>query len=368
MTRRERVEAVLSGEIPDCVPFAPNIGQWFGYHKAHDSLPDELSACRDVVDAMIAMDCDIFSRQCGAGMDIVCPDYPIAESPDAGNPDVTHYTQQTPVGGLTCITEFDRLAWTTFARKPWWSNWQEYSIVRHIIEHSQAVFDESKWQESQNRLGSHGIAMVNSAKSPLRYIIQLAGPENGLIWAMTHEREILELCDIYTDLALEGFRQVADCPDVVVAIAMDNLDTAFYPPYIIEKFMRRFFQTAADIMHGAGKYFYIHGCGQTKANLPILAQMKIDGIEGITHPPLGDVEYHQVQRQCWDGFIVHGGMSCIEQEFKQKAQVVDYCRNLFERMRPFKRFVFSSSCQTSPLTPYENLLTFRDCCRQFGRS
>ena len=30
-------------------------------------------------------------------------------------------------------------------------------------------------------------------------------------------------------------------------------------------------------------------------------------------------------------------------------------------------FVFASSCNTSPLTPWRNLLAFRDAAREYGR-
>ena len=62
MTSRERLLAVLQGQIPDRIPFAPNIWQWFEYHKLHDQLPVELRQCRHQLDAMKVLGVDIFSR------------------------------------------------------------------------------------------------------------------------------------------------------------------------------------------------------------------------------------------------------------------------------------------------------------------
>ena len=36
MNSKERVLTVLKGGVPDRVPFAPNIGQWFSYHSLGD--------------------------------------------------------------------------------------------------------------------------------------------------------------------------------------------------------------------------------------------------------------------------------------------------------------------------------------------
>jgi len=44
-----------------------------------------------------------------------------------------------------------------------------------------------------------------------------------------------------------------------------------------------------------------------------------------------------------------------------------YVRELFASLGDKRRFVFASSCNTSPRTPYENLLAFRDACWKYGR-
>ncbi len=65
MTGKERVQAVLQGEVPDQVPFAPNIGQWFSHRKHTGTLPTELEGCENELDAMIRLHCDIFCRRFG---------------------------------------------------------------------------------------------------------------------------------------------------------------------------------------------------------------------------------------------------------------------------------------------------------------
>ena len=70
-----------------------------------------------------------------------------------------------------------------------------------------------------------------------------------------------------------------------------------------------------------------------------------------------------------DRLIVCGGMAAPEQELTGPgaAQELDaYVRALFASLGDRRRFVFASSCNTSPRTPYENLVAFRDACWKYG--
>ena len=49
--------------MPDRVQFVPNIGQWFNHRKYTGTLPAQLEGCEDELDAMIRLECDVFSRR-----------------------------------------------------------------------------------------------------------------------------------------------------------------------------------------------------------------------------------------------------------------------------------------------------------------
>ncbi len=43
MNGRERILAALHGDLPDRVPFAPNIYQWFYIKQRQGTLPEEVA-------------------------------------------------------------------------------------------------------------------------------------------------------------------------------------------------------------------------------------------------------------------------------------------------------------------------------------
>ena len=65
-----------------------------------------------------------------------------------------------------------------------------------------------------------------------------------------------------------------------------------------------------------------------------------------------------------------GGMAAPEQELQtaDAAERIDsYVRDTFASMGDKRRFLFGSSCNASPRTPYENLLAFRGAAWKYGR-
>jgi uroporphyrinogen-III decarboxylase len=127
----------------------------------------------------------------------------------------------------------------------------------------------------------------------------------------------------------------------------------------------QFFSTAAEIVHRHGKHLMVHACGRSKAILPLVGEARIDALEGVTPPPMGDVR----QMTGYDGFMLHGGMDGPHQQLTENAESLlhAYVRDLFASLPDRRHFIFASSFNTSPRSPWRNLLAFRDAAREYGR-
>jgi uroporphyrinogen-III decarboxylase len=178
------------------------------------------------------------------------------------------------------------------------------------------------------------------------------------------------LARIHQEKVLAMLESVVDNADADLFIATDNLDAMFYPPYFYKDYCHDFFARAAEIIHSRDKFLMVHACGRNRVLLPLVGQARIDALEGVTPPPMGDVQLHEVRELTgYDNFTVNGGMSATQQELTQEAEtrIHDYTRTLFESMGDKRHFIFASSCNTSPLTPWENLLHFRNAALEYGR-
>ena len=105
--------------------------------------------------------------------------------------------------------------------------------------------------------------------------------------------------------------------------------------------------------------------------MTLVGKSGIDCLEGLTPPPLGDVPLHQARSMTGnENFTVNGGMDTPHLELREAAEagIHHYTRELFASMGDKRHFVFASSCSTPAITPWQNLISFRDAAREYGRT
>jgi hypothetical protein len=387
MTGKERILAAFRSQQPDYVPFSPNIYQWFYYHRYNGSLPPDLAGAEHPFDVLRYLGADILARW--DTQRATRPVYAEGEytevyggDTDRDQPLVTafnvypphsnerHRQFVTPYGTLTQAWTFIPTTGADFESKHWWTSWDEYDAVRFILEATEYIFDPDEFQLWVERVGEDGVVMLNVTQSPLKTLHWLAGAQNATYFIMDHPDQMGALAKIHEEKALAFLEQVVDHPEAQVFISHDNLDAMFYPPYYYQDYCHDFFAQAGEIIHSRGKVLVVHACGRNKALLPLVGVSKIDCLEGITPPPLGDVHLGDVRELVrYESFTVNGGMDTSHQEITQvaEARLHAYTRALFESMGDKRHFIYASSCNTSPLTRCQNLVTLRDAARECGQ-
>ena len=216
----------------------------------------------------------------------------------------------------------------------------------------------------------NGTLIFQLLPSPLKQFHWLAGQVNASYFITDHPEEMQELAGIYQRHWLAFVEEVADLPDVWIYEVVDNLDSLFYPPGWFQQFCVPAFRKAADILHARGKYLFVHACGRLKNLAPLFLDAGLDCVEGQAPPPLGDWPLHEA-RVLSEKLIVCGGMAAPEQERggpDAAARIDAYVAGLFATMGDKRRFIFASSCNTSPRTPYANLVAFRDAAWKYGKT
>ena len=387
MTSKERILAAFHGEQPDMVPFSPNIYYWFYNRVAREDLPAEIAGARHPFDALRFLGADILARWDTqyATREV----YTEGEFSDEftgesrfSHPMVTAFNIYpphnsvrrrklvTPHGTLTHTWTLTEESGADFESEFWWKDWDQYEAVRFLLETREYVFDEAEFQSWVDRLGDDGVMMVHLTQSSLKTFHWLAGAENATLFLIDHPEEMKALALIHDEKALALLEKVVDHPDARIFITLDNLDSAFCPPYFYKDYCDSFYSKAAEIVHSRGKIFAVHSCGQNKALMSLAGRSKVDCLEGLTPPPMGDVELGEARRMSgYENFTVNGGMDASRMEITEdaEAKLHAYTRELFTSMGDKRHFIYASSCATSAITPWENLKYCRDAAREWGR-
>jgi len=372
MNSRQRIMTVLQGGIPDRVPFAPNIWQWFEYQKLHSLLPPELAGCKTQLEVMKILGVDIFSRNLitdirkywiGGHMNMDYWDVAVEEHREGPRKKVIYHTTQ---GDISEVFFFDEQGCTLVQEEYLFKDFdREYPAWKALFEDQQFVFDWDSYRKLDQEVGGDGIVMVGEVTCPLKQLHILARADNTVYLLYDHEKEMMELMDIYAEKALDLIKEVVS-RGVKVVLTMDNLDSFFYTPDYFTRYCADFYSRASSICHDKGAWFFSHACGRQKDILPQVVACGIDGLEGIAFPPLGDVELWEA-RKAGEKFIVEGGLSAVELEGQVTRQDAEkYIKNLFNRMRPLARFILSMSCNTSILASWDTLRYYRDAWLKYG--
>ncbi|MEA3334868.1 MAG: uroporphyrinogen decarboxylase family protein [Chloroflexota bacterium] len=387
MNGRERILAAFHGRQPDFVPFAPNIYQWFFVNHRQGTLPVEVADAMHPFDVLRQLGADILARWDAQGLTrAVYSDGEFTEEwsgeTEWNQPMVTAFntypprctecrrTFRSPHGTLTNRWFFSDQAVADFETDHWWTSWDQYEAIRFMLEARDYVFDADKFDILVEQVADDGVFMVNLTEVPLKTLHWLAGAQNATYFLIDHPAEMQVLAQIQKEKVLDLLERIVDHPSAEIFITHDNLDTAFFPPYFYKTYCQDFFTEVAEIVHSRGKIFVSHACGRSRKLLPLVGQSRIDCLEGITPPPAGDVQLGEVREMVgYDNFTVNGGMDAARQEIGQDAeeQLHAYTSDLFESMGDKRHFIYASSCNTSPLTPWRNLMFLRDAARAYGQ-
>jgi len=387
MTGRDRILAAFRGETPDTVPFCPNLHQWFYYHKITGALPAELEGASHPFDALRFLGADILARwdtqratrERYSGV-VVHEEYagdshfdePVVTAFNAYPPRKSrrHREFVTPHGVLRETWVLSEEAGADFISEYRWKEWSEYEAVRFLLEATDYEFEREEFRQWLARVGDDGVLMVHLTQSPLKTFHWLCGAENASLFIADHPGEMRELAAVHEAKALGFLERIVDLPEAEVLISLDNLDSAFCPPWFYAEYCDSFFSRAAEVIHRRGKIFVVHACGHNRALLPLVGRSSVDCLEGLTPPPTGNVELGQArQLSGYARFTVNGGIdtSNLEARPGAEAHIHAYTRQLFDAMGDKRHFIFGSSCSTPAVAPWENLVYFRDAARAYGR-
>ncbi|MFC1544965.1 uroporphyrinogen decarboxylase family protein, partial [Gemmatimonadota bacterium] len=366
MTPQQNILAVLECRRPERAVFAPNIWQWFEYHKLHGKLHPEIDDCRTQLEVLRRLGADVFSRNLltpvrtqwiGGHSTVRYRDVEVSETEDGEYRTVTYKTSRGELRekfrfeheGCTLIQ--DEFLFKDFAT--------EYPAWKALFEDRELVFDRRSFLELESEVADSGVVMVGETTCPLKQLHMAARADNAIYLLFDHEAEMTELMEIYAAGALKLIGEVVAAGARAVC-SMDNLDSLFYSPEMFDKYCADFYRRAADICHAGGAVFFSHACGRQREIMSRVIACGLDGLEGIAFPPLGDIELHEA-RAAGERFIAEGGLSAVQLEGEITQQQADsYVKTLFEKLRPFERFVFSMSCNTSILTSWDTLRRYRD--------
>lgn len=365
MTKKENLRAVLRGEHGQRVPFSINFAQWFECHRDRGTLPQELQG-KTYLEAMKALDCDIFSRNIDGGFRIrhsaIQPRITVTEG-SLGKMTATEF--DTPYGTLRQLDQFQNEQYTSHTEEYPVKDWAtDGKAAMYLLEQREYEWDEDAFTRTYEEVGDDGIINIPFHCTPLKQLHLDFGLVGTCYFLMDEPDAAKAYCDIYWQKLWPSFQRMADDPRVESVILMDNVDTPFYPPDVALKYWAPYVRQLVELMSSHGKFTWVHACGKLHGLRDVFAGTGLTGLEGVAHPPLGDFSPEEA-KAVHPRFIFNGGFSAAEQGMKSDNEVRAFYREYFGRTQR-DRFIFSSSCNTAITTSADRIKLVRDLVREWG--
>jgi hypothetical protein len=378
MTGRDALQKILNREDPGRFVYAPNYWQWFTHRQNHNTLPADLKKCESQLECINHMGLDVFSRNIYSnpyeywfgglhnkifdGVDVS------RESVPRGADTITTVKYKMPGGVLEerfrYIHQESTLVQEKFLID---DSGSQLDLFEELLSRTTCRFLSNRYMKINREVGDKGLPIAGEFCSPLKMLHLCLGPVETTYLLMDNEERARKLMQYHESCQLKLLREMM-IYNVPVVMSMDNLDTMFHPPRYVEEYSASFYEKASALCHEYDSRFFIHACGQQRANLKLISSLGVDGLEGVAYPPLGDVELDEAMELTGDRFIITGGISAAETtSLKTEDQVYTYMENLLDRMKPYRnRFILSASCNTAIETSWEVIETFRRAWKDLG--
>lgn len=370
------IEKVLDNKTPDRIVYSPNYWQWFTHQRNHGLLDDEIKHCQSQYDILSFLGVDIFSRNIYSDDQKywwggICDEYfetgEFIQDKELINKNIVYNKKFIGKSGelsdrLTFHFDGSTLVQNKFFIDDYETQFRQFE---EFVSARKWRFNPEKYRKAREKYGNAHI-VVGEVFSPLKMLHLTMGPVDSVYFLMTKPNEARVVLQMHENAMLEVVRECVSY-GVKTIMSMDNLDTQFHPPDYVENYSASFYEKASSICHDHGAKFFIHACGHQEANLNLIASLKVDGLEGVAFPPVGDIDLEEVMKVTPDNFIITGGLSAVETErLNSRKEAFEYVEKVFKKMRPFShRFIFASSCNTSINAKWETIKNIRDAWLEF---
>jgi Uroporphyrinogen decarboxylase (URO-D) len=172
---------------------------------------------------------------------------------------------------------------------------QDLPALQWLVEHMRYEPDLEAVERRDAITGEIGVPVVCAPRSPLaRLFVVWAGIEAAslaLFAAPDAMRHLLETLDSKDDAAYELCKRA---PSPLVMIP-DNLSADVWGPAFFREHAGEVYRRRATELREAGKIVVTHLDGRIRGLIGAVAETGIDGIEGLTPAPLGDLDVEQLR-------------------------------------------------------------------------
>jgi len=346
MNDRQRILTLLSGGVPDRVPWFGDLAYWAAAMEDRGEVPKDWQRTEDYYRFHRELRVGFYLQGYWAFRTEVCGDVTIEERQDAS---ARWRGIRTPVGTL-------EEEWRYLPASSSWAPYRhlvnspgDLPALRYWWEHLEYLPNEEEARRRRPWVEDLGVVLCYLPRSPfMQLTVEFAGIANVVeLWSQVPDEleETLQAMERSADRAAEVAVTVpADCLMIPENLSSEVIGRRFYDSYVRpweEKWVAR--------IRAAGKYSFIHMDGTLRGLLAQVGKVGYDCIEAVTPEPVGDVPVRDLRALAGPRSVLWGGLPGIYfTPLVGEAEFERHVRETLEVMVADKRMVFGVADQVPP--------------------
>jgi len=365
MTSRQRLMAVLNGEMPDRVPIstyelcACNSESFENREPSYRSLMDFIRANTDAI--------TMWNPPRINGMPQGTVETTVT---DEGGYHVRRTVYHAPGRDLTSTTKFTNDVKTTWTTEHICKDTDDVDAWLSLPD-VPAEYSKGDYDRIISELGDHGIVMA-SASDPICIAMEIMEFGEGTIWATSEPDHFKATLDeLHRRIMRDLRRELETCPVDLYRICGPEYCT---PPYLspeqFERFVYPYLCEMVELIHSFGKKVRIHSHGKVGRVLDMILDTGADAIDPCEAPPDGDIELRDLKAKAAGRMAVFGNLQLKLLEKGSEEQVRQAVRVCMDSAKEGGGYVImpTASPINIPLSPQteRNYMAFIDEARRLG--
>jgi uroporphyrinogen-III decarboxylase len=217
------------------------------------------------------------------------------------------------------------------------------------------------------RAHEHSLFVVGMCSSQtVNFMVeQLGSAETALMLFYDDPRLACAIIDKAVAISIEKgtafVRSGVDC----LYVGDSYASASVISPDVYRRFCAPAYAEVAREFHAQGVFCYKHCCGNYDPLLEDLAAIGVDAMDGID--PESGMSVGRTKRQVGASLTLMGGVSCLTLLEGTRQEVFDAAAKCVAEGKPGGRYVLGSACAVPRYAPAENLIAARDAALQYGR-
>ncbi|MDD5708716.1 MAG: uroporphyrinogen decarboxylase family protein [Kiritimatiellae bacterium] len=248
---------------------------------------------------------------------------------------------------------------------------EDLRVLKAIWEHTQCREDrshgfETRLRRIETRLGADGVYVHGIGASPVQQMLEYETGVEHFYYLLHDHAELLEetLAAIHA-VRMQEYEILARRTTVECVIPMENTSTTMISPKVYEQFSLPQISDFVGVMHAHGRKAVLHMCGLLKNLLPLIRETGLDGINGLTPPPVGDTSVVDALDVLGEDLLILGAIldpSVFQKPTVSAAEIHAVLDGLYTPRVSGAHMLLWLGADGLP-TPLERFLTVRDWMR-----